>query len=108
VFATRKDPALRSGWNIKLFGDFVGRTYEERPVNLKTILLAGAFALSSTFALAQAGGASSAGDAAMPEKSGSSTNSGGMNNSGNMNGGTVGTGTRESGMNGAAKAWRHG
>ena len=63
--------------NIKLLAVLiVGHSNEERPMKLKTIVLAGAFALSSSFAFAQAGGASSAGDAAMPEKSGSSTNSG--------------------------------
>jgi hypothetical protein len=42
-------------------------------MKIKTVLLAGAFALSSTFALAQAGSGSGA---AVPEKSGAAVNGG--------------------------------
>jgi hypothetical protein len=70
-------------------------------MKLKTIILAGAFALSSTFALAQAGGANSAGAPAMPEKSGNST----MNSSGSaveqgatVQGTTTGENMKKDGM----------
>src|SRR5271154_1503623 len=55
-----------------------------RPMKLKTIALASAFALSSTFAFAQGGGANGSG-AAVPEKSGPAVNGGsGVVGNGNM------------------------
>ena len=70
-------------------------------MNFKTIALATAFALSSTFALAQAGGGMSGSGTAAPGSSGASVNSNG-GSVGTSRSGTVGTNTRESGMNGAA------
>jgi hypothetical protein len=71
---------------------------KETNMDLKTIALAGVFALSSTLAFAQAGGASGSAPA-MPESSGNRSAVSGTNTNA---GGTVGTGMRESGMNGAA------
>jgi hypothetical protein len=60
-------------------------------MNLKTIALTTAFALSSTFALAQAGGAGGAG-AEVPETSGIATNAQGGVIGTTTNGVTTGTG----------------